>query len=1023
MKVHLSAKQKELDKKIKNQQKSKDALSKKGAEPLQKQTNNIPAEKPKEGDIKREPKANKKSLAKAMGFKSALSFDNKVVITSFMERNSDNIEKSAHIEKITDNYGAVIEEEPRMFNTDVDSKKVIIRKNIRKGLLNKGLADKFTGEDDEKVELCSEFTNPSFYNCGKDYIGIKSAVEQKFFGRCFDNDNLRVQIAYNIMDVKKILGTYINNITYIFYNLGRKEWKGDNDVIGSFKEDEIKTMLKNTSAYYTYFDGVFKTASKNDNEKKKAEIESHNLSVVKLLSIIRQICVHDDVEIDSQKDNTVNADEMIFNIDKYLSGWKGLRPLLDEVYASGIKTINDDFINNSGNNLYILSQIYPEIKKNDLIKEYYDFVVRKESNNLGVNMRKLRETMIDECYPNLRNEDFNTFRNKLYTVLGFVMLKEVKKMGSIVSDMIEELRENMRDEESKDAIYLNYSKKVWKIISEKVIKVAGLFEKEKKMADDKSKEKEAFKGKLDIDQSLIDAIGVTADNSDGLTKIVYFLCKFLDGKEINELCCALINKFDNISDLILSAEQCGEAVAFVDEYTVLKNSKQLANQMRIVKNISKMKPEFNNVNEILLLDALEMLGYKINKYKKGADGKILADKDGKFLCTDEYVKFKKDFYETIKIGQFGQVDLAKDGTPKKDHKLRNFIVKNVLASKWFIYVAKYNNPSECCRIMKNRTLVQFALRDLPDSVVTRYYKTVTGNSPEGVSMDTMRKVISNKLRDFSIKNVTQDIAGLTENENKETRFDSIKETSKSIVKLYLTVAYLIAKSMVKVNTRVSIAFSMYDRDIAFKAESDEGVKKALFDVNGNRKSWRDSDYALALTHSFLAADKLLYEEYEANLPAIKATLDPLERAKMRRKNDKIIKNAHFNFHAYKCVNENYSAVIKIKNFSKIIQEYRNNVQHLNVINKMVDYIGEIKEARSYYAVYCYIMQKMIETASKKSSCWEEIWENEKLSSIAQSLNKYGMYNKDFMWMLNIQFAYNLPRYKNLSNEALFYDMV
>ena len=41
----------------------------------------------------------------------------------------------------------------------------------------------------------------------------------------------------------------------------------------------------------------------------------------------------------------------------------------------------------------------------------------------------------------------------------------------------------------------------------------------------------------------------------------------------------------------------------------------------------------------------------------------------------------------------------------------------------------------------------------------------------------------------------------------------------------------------------------------------------------------------------------------------------------------------------------------------------------------------------------------------------------------EKLIKFGTYNKDFMWLINVPFAYNLPRYKNLSNEEIFYDVI
>lgn len=86
---------------------------------------------------------------------------------------------------------------------------------------------------------------------------------------------MRVQIAYNVFDIQKILGTYVNNIIYSFYNL-RRDGKSDVDIIGSLyafadfdnqlKDKpafrEAKDLLKNTEAYFSYFGDVFKKSKK-----------------------------------------------------------------------------------------------------------------------------------------------------------------------------------------------------------------------------------------------------------------------------------------------------------------------------------------------------------------------------------------------------------------------------------------------------------------------------------------------------------------------------------------------------------------------------------------------------------------------------------------------------------------------------------------------------------------------------------------------------------------------------------------
>ena len=68
---------------------------------------------------------------------------------------------------------------------------------------------------------------------------------------------------------------------------------------------------------------------------------------------------------------------------------------------------------------------------------------------------------------------------------------------------------------------------------------------------------------------------------------------------------------------------------------------------------------------------------------------------------------------------------------------------------------------------------------------------------------------------------------------------------------------------------------------------------------------------------------------------------------------------------------------------------------------------------SYYSLYCYILQRLLLDNNN----------NDKFAEIKEKLIKFGTYNKDFMWLINVPFAYNLPRYKNLSNEEIFYDVI
>lgn len=100
-----------------------------------------------------------------------------------------------------------------------------------------------------------------------------------------------------------------------------------------------------------------------------------------------------------------------------------------------------------------------------------------------------------------------------------------------------------------------------------------------------------------------------------------------------------------------------------------------------------------------------------------------------------------------------------------------------------------------------------------------------------------------------------------------------------------------------------------------------------------------------------------------------------------------------------------------KNLAFVIARFRDHVVHLNFVNEMAEYLKDVKEVTSYYSLYCYCAQRYL--------C--DKYDNAYLKEIGKKLCENGDYFRALMWLLNIPFAYNLARYKNLSNEDLFYD--
>ena len=150
---------------------------------------------------------------------------------------------------------------------------------------------------------------------------------------------------------------------------------------------------------------------------------------------------------------------------------------------------------------------------------------------------------------------------------------------------------------------------------------------------------------------------------------------------------------------------------------------------------------------------------------------------------------------------------------------------------------------------------------------------------------------------------------------------------------------------------------------------------------------------------------------------------------MRKENDQLLKKTHYSKHAYCYIVDNVNNLtgavandngrglpcLSEKNDNaNLFLEMRNKIVHLNVVHDMVKYINEIKNITSYYAFFCYVLQRMIIGNNSNE-------QNKFKAKYSKTLQEFGTYSKDLMWVLNLPFAYNLPRYKNLSNEQLFYD--
>lgn len=985
-KQRVSAQKRRENAKLCNQQKARQAESQRD------KIKNMNVEKMKNintNDIK-----HTKTTAKKLGLKSTIIADKKIILTSFINEQSS---KTANIEKVAGFKGDTIDTisyTPRMFRSEINPGEIVISK----------------GDD------LSEFANPANFPIGRDYVKIRSALEKQYFGKEFPEDNLHVQIAYNVADIKKILSVYINNIIYMFYNLARSEEYDifynsqsensgrDCDVIGSLyyqasyrnqdanrfekdgKKKAIDSLLDDTRAYYTYFDGLFSVPKREDDgkikESEKEKAKDQNFDVLRLLSVGRQLTFHSDKS---------NNEAYLFDLSKLTRAAQdenrrqdiqSLLNILNSTCRSNLEGVNGDFVKHAKNNLYVLNQLYPSLKANDLIGEYYNFIVKKENRNIGIRLITVRELIIEHNYTNLKDSKYDTYRNKIYTVLNFILFREIQENSIAIKNFREKLRSTEKAEQP--ALYQAFANKIYPMVQAKFAKAIDLFEEQYK-----TKFKSEFKGGISIENMQQQNILLQTENIDYFSKYVLFLTKFLDGKEINELLCALINKFDNIADLLDISKQIGTPVVFCADYESLNDAAKIAENIRLIKNIAHLRPAIQ-----------EAQSSKDNADAAGTPATLLIDAYN-MLNTDIQLVYGEAAYEELRKDLFERKIGTKYNKKGKkvdvyDHKFRNFLINNVIKSKWFFYIAKYVKPADCAKMMSNKKMIEFALRDLPETQIKRYYYTITGNEALG-DAESLKGVIIEQLHAFSIKNTLLSIKNMGEGEYKIQQIGSSKEKLKAIVNLYLTVAYLLTKSLVKVNIRFSIAFGCLERDLVLQKKSEK-----KFD---------------AIINEILLEDDKIRKECDKERAQAKTL--PRELAQERFAQIKRRESGCYfkSYHVYDYLSKN-SNEFKQNHIDFAVTSYRNNVEHLNVVHCMTKYFSEVKDVKSYYGVYCYIMQRML--------CDELIIKNQDKPDVRQTFEEYnrllkdhGTYSKNLMWLLNFPFAYNLARYKNLSNEDLF----
>lgn len=711
----------------------------------------------------------KKSSVKAAGMKSILVSKNKMYITSFGKGNS-----------------AVLEYE--VDNNDYNQTQLSSKNSSNIELhgvneVNITFSSKHGFESGVEINT----SNPT-HRSGEsspvrgDMLGLKSELEKRFFGKTFD-DNIHIQLIYNILDIEKILAVYVTNIVYALNNmLGEGDDESHDDFMGYLsakntydvftdpdESDLSKNIKGNIKKSLSKFNDLLKTKRlgyfglEEPKTKDTNALEAYKKRVYHMLAIvgqIRQSVFHD-------KSSKLDEDLYSF-IDIIDSEY---RETLDYLVDERFDSINKGFIQGNKVNISLLIDMMKGYEADDIIRLYYDFIVLKSQKNLGFSIKKLREKMLEEYGYRFKDKQYDSVRSKMYKLMDFLLFCNYYRNDVVAGEaLVRKLRFSMTDDE-QEGIYADEAAKLW-----------GKFRNDfENIADHMNGDviKELGKADMDFDEKILDSEKKNASDLLYFSKMIYMLTYFLDGKEINDLLTTLISKFDNIKEFlkIMKSSAVDVECELTAGYKLFNDSQRITNELFIVKNIASMRKPAASAKLTMFRDALTILGI---------DDKI----------TDDRIS------EILKLKEKG----------KGIHGLRNFITNNVIESSRFVYLIKYANAQKIREVAENEKVVMFVLGGIPDTQIERYYKSCVEfpdmNSPLEAKRSELARMIKN-IRFDDFKNVKQQAKG---------RENVAKERAKAVIGLYLTVMYLLVKNLVNVNARYVIAIHCLERDFGLYKE-------------------------------------------------------------------------------------------------------------------------------------------------------------------------------------------------------------
>lgn len=848
---------------------------------------------------------------------------------------------------------------------------------------------------------------------------------QKRFDITNDN-NIEIQIYHNFEDIKKIITTYFNNVIYTINSL-YKDVSGDDsfvfDKIGSLKVDKDwanflpdnpnlkqkweqeylpnfqkvlnrfglkteKTLQVNyikclqyvaqKNGYKTQFevkiseklqqklDNLIKDKQKNEHLLKLAHTPTNEFckdanKIVLYKYFFKNKRIEKIVLAELEKDEILKS--LIEKIDEsvivynYLRLFGAIRQYVvhnnQKIRIENNIHINDnpkrdvaDFTNRFAKNNHkyfcILKDLYND---EEVFNTFYEYIIFEDAKSLCISIQNIKKEIskIVDITQDVSKDNLSEYQNKFKTLVCFEITQYLKEHQSLLVEIQVGLKESDSDAD-KQKIYE---------------KCSQIFVKEFNGFENLRNSIKKFVGNTPKGQEFSFYPKSYLNNQSIFFNAIYVMSKFLTQKESSIMFSKLLAKYNSIKSLL-------EIAGLVDlkiNQDILKGHKTLfALDVKDKNQENYTILQEYNVNKIIQqLKILKSIRSKDVAIKDSFMNELSRIFD-LFKCKD--IGFD-EFKNSLNLDEDQEQSMAKF----KLKPLKSYFRNEVYLSKQYQFISNFSSTKLCRQIMSNKNLIRFVIANMLDkdnqeclqmqNYIAKIYHDFKCEFVDIKSSEYL-------LNQEQIDELVECLYNFTLDDVVDTIFKKTNKNYKVIVRLYITVCYLIIKNIVSQNSNYIIQIQDY-----------ENLYNKINNIYEIEAKDRSIKYDLSVVNDFLEKS-------------------PNKTSRSYKQLVGLLQKDYI---------KNY---VSKSEYANLLNVYRNMVVHMSLFNDLYEVgfdFGSIENIKSYFGLYQTLVQWIIkETAIK-------VWGQDYYNQNFQKDNDK-RYSTKLCIALNIPFAYNMSRFNN-----------